>query len=171
MNTLYTQTFETPLGSMVGFASQEALLMLDFKDSRFYDRHVEEISFGFGVIKNSKNKILSQLEKELDQYFKQKLKNFTIPLVLTGTEFQKQVWQALRAIPLGEYRTYQSQANALKRPKSVRAVANANARNKLCLVVPCHRVIGKNLSLTGYSGGIQRKAALLKWEGVELELE
>lgn len=169
MKTLYTKSFETPLGKMVGFANQEALLMLDFEDSKYYEKHLEEISSEYGVIKNSGNKILNLLEKELAQYFKNKLKKFTVPVAFSGTEFQKNVWQELQNIGFGEYKTYQSQADAMKRPKSVRAVANANSRNKLCVVVPCHRVIGKNLSLTGYAGGIERKAALLKLEGIELE--
>ena len=92
-----------------------------------------------------------------------------MPVEFSGTDFQKKVWQELQNIHFGEYRSYQSQADAMKRPKSVRSVANANSRNKICLVIPCHRVIGKKLSLTGYAGGIERKAALLKLEGIELE--
>lgn len=169
MNFLYTQTFETPLGKMVAYANTEALLLLDFEDSKYFKRHLEEISGEYGVIKTSGSKVLKLLEKELGQYFEGKCKKFTVPVEFSGTDFQKKVWQELQNIGFGEYRTYQSQADALKRPKSVRAVANANSRNKLCLVVPCHRVIGKNLSLTGYAGGIERKAALLKLEGIELK--
>ena len=169
MKTLYTKTFETPLGKMVGFANQEALLMLDFEDSKYYEKHLEEISSEYGVIKTTRNKVLNLLEKELGQKFSGKINKFSVPVAFSGTDFQKKVWQELQNIGFGEYRTYKSQADAMKRPKSVRAVANANSRNKLCIVVPCHRVIGKNLSLTGYAGGIERKAALLKLEGVELE--
>lgn len=169
MKFLYTKSFDTPLGKMVAYANQDALLMLDFEDSKYYGKHLEEISAQYGVIKKTGNKVLALLEKELKQYFKGKLSKFTVPVEFSGTSFQKQVWQELQNISFGEYRSYQSQADAMKRPKSVRAVANANSRNKLCLVVPCHRVIGKNLSLTGYAGGIERKAALLKLEGIELE--
>lgn len=169
MKLLYTKFFDTPLGKMVGFANQDSLLLLDFEDSKYYEKHLEEISTEYGVIKNSGNKVLNLLEKELKQYFGGKLKSFTVPVEFSGTEFQKNVWKELQNIHFGEYKTYQSQADAMKRPKSVRAVANANSRNKLCLVVPCHRVIGKNLSLTGYAGGIDRKAALLKLEGIELK--
>lgn len=169
MDYLYTKTFETHLGRMVGFASMEALLLLDFEDSKYYEKHLEDISSAYGVIKNTGNKILTRLEKELESYFNGKLKSFSVPVSFSGTDFQKKVWQELQNIPFGEYRSYKSQADAMKRPKSVRAVANANSRNKLCLVVPCHRVIGKNLSLTGYAGGIERKAALLKLEGIELK--
>ena len=169
MNMLYTRTFETPLGKMVAFANQDALLLLDFEDSKYFDKHMDEISQGYGVIKTTSNKVLKLLEKELKQYFKGKLTKFSVPVEFTGTDFQKKVWEELQNINFGEYRSYQSQADAMKRPKSVRAVANANSRNKLCLVVPCHRVIGKNLSLTGYAGGVERKATLLKLEGIELE--
>lgn len=169
MKLLYTKSYETPLGIMVAFANQDALLLLDFEDSKYYEKHLEEISSGYGVIKKTGNKVLQLLEKELKLYFKGKLKKFSVPVEFSGTEFQKKVWAELQSINFGEYRSYQSQADAMKRPKSVRAVANANSRNKLCLVIPCHRVIGKNLSLTGYAGGVERKAALLKLEGIELE--
>lgn len=169
MKFLYTKSFETPLGKMVAYANQDALLMLDFEDSKYFEKHLEEISSQYGVIKKSGNKVLTLLDKELKQYFKGKLSKFTVPIAFSGTDFQKKVWQELQNINFGEYRSYQSQADAMKLPKSVRAVANANSRNKICLVVPCHRVIGKNLSLTGYAGGIERKASLLKLEGIELE--
>ena len=168
MNMLYTKSYETPLGKMIAFANQNALLLLDFEDSKYFEKHMEEISQGYGVIKTSNNRVLKLLEKELSQYFKGKLTKFTVPIEFTGTDFQKKVWEELQNISFGEYRSYQSQADAMNRPKSVRAVANANSRNKLCLVVPCHRVIRKNLSLTGYAGGVNRKAALLKLEGIEM---
>lgn len=169
MKFLYTKSFETPLGKMVAYANQDALLMLDFEDSKYFEKHLEEISSQYGVIKKSGNKVLTLLDKELKQYFKGKLSKFTVPIAFSGTDFQKKVWQELQNINFGEYRSYQSQADAMNLQKSVRAVANANSRNKICLVVPCHRVIGKNLSLTGYAGGIERKASLLKLEGIELE--
>ena len=168
MNMLYTKSYETPLGKMIAFANQNALLLLDFEDSKYFEKHMEEISQGYCVIKTSNNRVLKLLDKELSQYFKGKLTKFTVPVEFTGTDFQKKVWEELQNISFGKYRSYQSQADAMKRPKSVRAVANANSRNKLCLVVPCHRVIGKNLSLTGYAGGVDRKAALLKLEGIEM---
>ena len=168
MKTLYTKSFETPLGKKVAFAHQEALLLLDFEDSKYFEKHLKEISQGLSDIKTSNNTVLNLLGKELDLYFKGELKKFTVPTEFSGTDFQKKVWEELQNISFGEYRSYQSQADAMNRPKSVRAVANANSKNKLCLVVPCHRVIGKNLSLTGYAGGVDRKAALLKLEGIEL---
>lgn len=127
-------------------------------------------------LKNEEIRRVSKVPQELEEavsqiqeYFEGNRTQFTFLLNPSGTKFQKKVWQELLNINFSEFRSYQAQADALKSPKSVRAVANANSRNKICLVVPCHRVIGKNLSLTGYAGGIERKAALLKLEGIELK--
>ena len=98
---LYTKSFETPLGKMVAFANQNALLLLDFEDSKYFEKHMEEISQGYGVIKTSNNRVLKLLEKELSQYFKGKLTKFTVPVEFTGTDFQKKVWNAFLDIPYG----------------------------------------------------------------------
>ena len=164
MKLLYTQSFETPLGKMVAFANQNALLLLDFEDSKYFEKHMEEISQGYGVIKTSNNRVLKLLEKELSQYFKGKLTKFTVPVEFTGTDFQKKVWEILRTIPYGTTRTYQQQADILGNPKAVRAVANANGLNRISIIIPCHRVIGSNGTLTGYGGGIWRKQKLLELE-------
>ena len=105
-----------------------------------------------------------KLESELTEYFKGNLTDFTVPLTPVGTDFQKKVWEVLREIPYGSTRTYQQQANALGSPKSVRAVANANGLNKISILIPCHRVIGSDGTLTGYGGGIWRKQKLLELE-------
>ena len=102
MKLLYTKSYDTPLGKMVAFANQEALLMLDFEDSKYFEKHFEEISAQYGVIKKTGNKVLSLLDKELKQYFKGKLKDFTVPVEFYGTDFQKKVWQELQNIHFGE---------------------------------------------------------------------
>jgi len=89
---------------------------------------------------------------------------FTVPLAPVGTDFQKKVWEILRTIPYGTTRSYQQQADILGNPKAVRAVANANGLNKISIIIPCHRVIGTNGTLTGYGGGIWRKQKLLELE-------
>lgn len=89
---------------------------------------------------------------------------FQLPLAAKGTEFQQQVWQALKTIPYGETWSYQQLAEAIGNPKAVRAVGLANGKNPISVIVPCHRVIGKKGKLTGYAGGLDRKAALLKLE-------
>ena len=101
---------------------------------------------------------------QLDQYFTGKRKQFSLPLVLKGTEFQKAVWEALQAIPYGETRSYSDIAVAVGSPKAVRAVGMANHNNPIAIIVPCHRVIGKNGSLTGYASGLQNKKLLLELE-------
>ncbi|ASG67464.1 hypothetical protein fh0823_00640 [Francisella halioticida] len=93
------------------------------------------------------------------------MKNFSIPLKLTGTEFQKQVWQELLNIPYGETISYQQEAINIGKPTAFRAVANANGKNLLPIIIPCHRVINANGKLGGYTGGLEKKKLLLKLEG------
>lgn len=109
------------------------------------------------------------LRQELDLYFKCRLKTFTTPLEQIGTEFQKQAWDALLAIPYGETRSYKEQAQRLGNPKAVRAVAAANGQNKVSILIPCHRVIGSDGKLTGYAGGLNRKQSLLALERGEVQ--
>ncbi len=106
-----------------------------------------------------------QAEEELREYFDRKRTQFTIPLAMEGTDFQKSVWSRLCAIPFGETRSYRQIAEEIGNPKSVRAVGLANGKNPISIVVPCHRVIGSDGSLTGYGGGLERKKFLLELEG------
>jgi methylated-DNA-[protein]-cysteine S-methyltransferase len=108
------------------------------------------------------------LISELDAYFAGKLHKFTVPLDLRGTSFQCQVWNLLSGIPWGETRSYGQIAQALDRPKAARAVGRAVGTNPVSIVVPCHRVVGSDGSLTGYGGGLDRKVALLKLEGLAM---
>jgi methylated-DNA-[protein]-cysteine S-methyltransferase len=105
-----------------------------------------------------------ELKEQLDAYFAGQLRQFTIPLDLRGTPFQRQVWDTLRMIPWGKTRSYGQIAAVLGRPGAARAVGRAVGTNPVSIVVPCHRVIGSNSALTGYGGGLDRKAALLKLE-------
>lgn len=104
--------------------------------------------------------------EQLSAYFSGELQGFDLPLDAAGTPFQRSVWQALRAIPFGETRSYRELAEAIGNPRAVRAVARANGANPLSIVVPCHRVIGADGTLTGYAGGLEMKARLLALEGV-----
>ena len=107
-----------------------------------------------------------EVNRQLDVYFRGERFNFTIPLDLRGTPFQRQVWDKLRMIPWGRTRTYGQIAVDLGRPNSARAVGRAVGTNPVSIVVPCHRVIGSDGSLTGYGGGLERKSALLHLEGI-----
>lgn len=101
-----------------------------------------------------------------DAYFNGTLKTFHVPLDVTGTDLQREVWQMLQTIPYGDVWTYQDVANQIGRPTAVRAVANAIGRNPVLIVIPCHRVIGKNGKLTGFRSGLEMKKTLLSIEGI-----
>ena len=115
------------------------------------------------------NAVCLEMKKELISYLDNKLKAFTVPLKLVGTDFQKQVWQALIKISFGEIISYQNLATKMGKRSAVRAVANAVGANPLLIVVPCHRVIGTNHTLTGFSAGLENKVFLLTLEGHHLK--
>lgn len=157
--------FETPLGTMIACADENGICMLEFSDRKALPTELKEISKHFNAnIIQGENPHFKTLESELAEYFEGKRKEFTVPLSLVGTEFQKSVWEVLRKIPYGTTRSYLEQAETLGNPQAVRAVANANGLNKISIIIPCHRVIGKNGKLTGYGGGIWRKQKLLELE-------
>ncbi|SFT36540.1 methylated-DNA-[protein]-cysteine S-methyltransferase [Pseudomonas marincola] len=112
-------------------------------------------------------KQLDAVCRQLDEYFAGRRKRFELTLAPRGTEFQRTVWQALQGIGYGQTSSYAELATAIGRPKAVRAVGTANGANPIALIIPCHRVIGRDGSLTGYAGGLQRKALLLRLEGAQ----
>lgn len=107
----------------------------------------------------------SAVAEQLDAYWRGELTTFDVPLDPVGTDFQKSVWKALREIPYGTTVTYGAIADAIGKPRAVRAVGRANGSNPIAVIVPCHRVIGANGSLIGYAGGIDKKTKLLELEG------
>ncbi|NQD92953.1 methylated-DNA--[protein]-cysteine S-methyltransferase [Pseudomonas sp. CrR25] len=111
---------------------------------------------------------LDEACRQLDQYFAGRRQHFELRLAPQGTAFQQAVWRALQAIPFGQTSCYSALAAQIARPKAVRAVGAANGANPISIVIPCHRVIGRDGSLTGYAGGLPRKALLLKLEGAQL---
>ena len=110
------------------------------------------------------NKFIKQAEEQLKAYFSGRLKKFTVKLDFKGTDFQKSVWAALLTIPFGETRSYGEIARQIGRPEASRAVGAANGRNPISIIAPCHRVLGSNGHLTGFAGGLETKAHLLKHE-------
>lgn len=122
------------------------------------------VGMSFSQEKNVEVDENSEIQKQLTEYENGKRKVFELPLHLIGTDFQKQVWNALLEIPYGETRSYQEIAIRIGKPKALRAVGGACNRNPIGIIVPCHRVIGKNGSLTGYAGGLSYKELLLKHE-------
>lgn len=157
--------FETPLGAMLAVADDKELCMLEFHDRRGLAGELKQL---FGktktLLKPGMTAPLKLLEKELALYFQGKLTHFTTPIVTKGTAFQRAAWSSLTEIPYGETRSYQEQAIAVGNKKAHRAVANANARNKIAVVIPCHRIIKNDGSLGGYGGNVERKKWLLDLE-------
>ncbi|HVK48914.1 MAG TPA: methylated-DNA--[protein]-cysteine S-methyltransferase [Pseudobacter sp.] len=156
---------ETPLGSMFACATDEGVCLLEFTDRKMLETELKWLSRHLNAnIVQGANKHFGQLEMELQEYFAGKRKEFTVPLFLPGTDFQRSVWEMLRTIPFGSTRSYKVQAMKLERPEAIRAVANANGMNRISIIVPCHRVIGEDGQLTGYGGGLHRKQWLLEFE-------
>lgn len=110
------------------------------------------------------SEIIEETRRQLDEYFRHERQAFDIPLLTAGTEFQKSVWNSLMEIPYGQTITYGEMATRLGKPAAVRAVANANGANAISIIIPCHRVIGSNNTLTGYGGGLRAKKFLLELE-------
>jgi methylated-DNA-[protein]-cysteine S-methyltransferase len=141
----------TPIGELKIIANDSGLLSVKFVEQKVADIDSNEHTRA-GVT-------------QLTEYFSGKRRQFDLTLTNAGTTFQNEVWQQLMAVPFGETASYQDIANNISKPKAVRAVGTANAKNPIFIIVPCHRVIGANGSLTGYAGGIDRKLWLLKHEG------
>lgn len=160
----YVETVESPAGPLaLAVDGNGALLWLQFTEGDYewtVEGELEEE--GYSVREDAGR--TARAREELLEYQAGDRREFGLPFVLRGTEWQKEVWRALTRIPYGETRTYGQIAATIGRPKSSRAVGRANATNKLPLVVPCHRVIGANGSLTGFAGGTQLKVRLLEHE-------
>lgn len=156
---------ETPVGTMYAAAIEEGICMLEFTDRKMLETEFEDLAKSLNAtIILGENPHFQTLEKELSEYFTGERTRFSVPLSPVGTAFQKSVWKALMEIPYGETWTYRKQSEFLGDAKKVRAVANANGMNKISIIIPCHRVIGSNGTLTGYGGGIWRKQKLLELE-------
>ena len=117
------------------------------------------------VSKEPLNSLLSEAKKQLDDYFSGTRKTFNLPVVLSGTPFQYQVWEAVNKIPFGQTTSYLKLSQALGNPAAIRAVGTAIGANPILVIIPCHRIIGTNGQLTGYAGGLDRKEKLLELEG------
>lgn len=158
--------FATPLGPMYAGASATGLCFLEFVDRKMIDVQIEQLQKQMKArFVSGKNELLDQVEQQLNEYFAAKRRDFKIALDIRGTDFQQQAWNALLKIPYGETRSYQQQADIIGKPKAVRAIASANAKNHIAIVIPCHRVIAKDGGLAGFGGGIWRKKYLLDLEG------
>jgi AraC family transcriptional regulator of adaptative response/methylated-DNA-[protein]-cysteine methyltransferase len=161
-------TLESQLGPLLGAATDEGVCLLEFFDRRMLPTQLKIIERRLGRIVPGRHAHLDRLQRELNEYFAGKRQDFTVPIVAPGSPFERSVWRALRAIPPGETRSYDSLAMQLGRGGAARAVGRANGRNRLAILIPCHRVIGADGALTGYGGGLWRKQALLDLEAARL---
>lgn len=163
---LLSRRLPTPLGEMLAVASPQGLCLLEFIGQRGVERELAQVEAARGgPVGEGDSAITAQAAHELAEYFAGRRTAFGVPLDLVGTPFQIDAWHALVAIPYGQTRSYASQARAIGRPTATRAVAAANGQNKISIIVPCHRVIGSDGSLTGFGGGLPCKQALLALEG------
>lgn len=158
--TIYYDLHDSPTGELLLVSNGEALTDLHMTAGKY----VPIINNDW--VRDERLPLFTQTKRELDAYFQGKLRAFTMPLAPQGTDFQKRAWIALTKIPYGETRTYGQQARIVGQPSAVRAIGAANGKNPIGIIVPCHRVIGANGTLTGYAGGLHNKEFLLKLEGI-----
>lgn len=155
----------TPLGPMLAGATDDALCLLEFVDRRMLETQLRRVQRRLNAtFVPGESAVIERTADQLRRYFEGSLQAFDLPLLTPGTDFQQKVWTGLRAIPYGETRSYSQQAERLGAPSAVRAVARANGDNRIAIVIPCHRVVGKDGRLSGYGGGVWRKRRLLEHE-------
>jgi AraC family transcriptional regulator, regulatory protein of adaptative response / methylated-DNA-[protein]-cysteine methyltransferase len=156
---------DTPVGKMRIGATDEGICLFDFQYRRSIDNIMKRIETHIGdKFAEGAHPYFDKLEEQIGEYFLGARKEFDLPLHFAGTPFQKSVWEGLLKISYGETRSYKQQSIFLGNEKAIRAVAGANGENGIAIIVPCHRVIGEDGSLTGYGGGLQRKKWLLDLE-------
>jgi len=164
---LRARQITTPLGPMLVVASDTALHLLEFTDRRMLATQLERLrKLADSVITPGPSKIIARTESELVEYFEGRRKEFSIPLAIAGTPFQESVWQELLRIPFGKTLSYDGLATRIGRTGAQRAVGTANGCNRIAIIVPCHRVIRSDGTLSGYGGGVWRKQRLLEIEGM-----
>lgn len=156
---------ETPIGPMIAGAREGALILLEFSNRRLMEVQIETLGKRFkAAFIPEDDAVIKQTRRELDEYFARKRREFTLPLDYPGTAFETRVWTELLKIPYGETRSYEELAELTSSKGAVRAVGSANGRNRIAIVIPCHRVINKSGALGGYGGGLWRKQTLLSLE-------
>lgn len=162
---LVTTVLDTPLGRMLGATVDDGLAFLEFDDRRMLETNYEAMRQRFGcAVVPGEHPHLDRLRDELARYFAGELRDFSVPVAPRGTSFQTRVWDELKRIPYAATISYEELARRIGQPTAQRAVARANGDNRVAILIPCHRVIGKDGSLTGYGGGLWRKRLLLELE-------
>jgi methylated-DNA-[protein]-cysteine S-methyltransferase len=156
--TLFYKEMKSLVGKLKLVASSKALVAVLWEKERPNRVKLDTMNL------DPQHPILIKAERQLSEYFAGERSDFDVPLQVDGTEFQKKVWQALREIPFGQTKSYVDLARAIGSPEASRAVGAANGKNPLSIIVPCHRVVGADGALTGFAGGLEKKAALLALE-------
>ena len=150
---------------MIAAANETHLLLFEFARRNLFDAQLERVKRAFDCdFARGDSPIFTRLRAQLDEYFRAERREFDIPIDVPGTPFQTLVWNELQRIPIGTTTTYKRVAEAIGHPSAVRAVARANGDNRVAILIPCHRVIGSDGTLTGYGGGLSRKKQLLDLE-------
>ncbi len=162
--TYLSKTIRSPVGVLTLIASDDGLAAILWENDRPGRVRLDVVA------EDPKHPVLVETERQLGEYFAGGRKTFDLTLDFAGTAFQKKVWRALLTIPFGETRSYAQIAEQIGNPKAVRAVGAANGRNPISIVTPCHRVIGSSGKLTGFAGGLDVKAQLLRLEGADATL-
>jgi methylated-DNA-[protein]-cysteine S-methyltransferase len=159
------QSFKTSCGELLLGSFNGKLCLCDWK----YRKRRRAIDFRIqkalnAVYEEGTSKLIEQTREQLSRYFAKERTVFDIPLLLIGTDFQRQVWEELMQVPYGRTESYLGLANRINKPEAVRAVATANGANAISIIIPCHRIIGSNNKLVGYAGGLDAKKKLLALE-------
>ena len=169
---IHTEINASPYGELILGSTGDMLCLCDWKyrkSRESIDRRIKEgLSASFV---EAGSLIIEKCKEQLQEYFSGIRKEFDLPVLLVGSEFQKRVWQALMEIPYGKTQSYASLSRRLGDERAIRAVARANGENALSIIVPCHRVLGSDGGLTGYAGGLRVKKKLLQLEGASLQQE
>ena len=165
LRIIHTQRIDTPIGPLVAGATDDGLCLLEFADRRAFQKQMDVLRRRFrAALVPGRHRYLDLLQRELAVYFAGRRTTFTLPLDAPGTEFQKEVWSALREIPCGQTWSYAQLARHIGRTGAQRAVGRANGDNRIAILIPCHRVVKDDGTLCGYGGGLWRKQFLLDLE-------
>ncbi len=162
---IVTTVVESPVGPLIVGATAKAVCLLEFCDRRALETQFADLRKRLErAVVPGKNPHITQMKRELGAYFAGRLREFTVPIVYPGTDFQRIVWNRLLKIPYGKTWSYEQLATAIGRPSAQRAVGLANGKNRIAIIIPCHRVVNKSGKLGGYGGGLWRKQYLLDLE-------
>lgn len=166
MDIIKFQFFKSPVGELIIASQNDELCICDWRYRKMRNSIDNRITKGLNAsLKHEDSDVIQLTIKQLNEYFAKKRQQFSIPLLLVGTDFQKQVWNELLNIPFGQTESYLGLSKKMGDEKAIRAVASANGANAISIIVPCHRIIGSNGDLVGYAGGLPAKNQLLELEG------